>query len=294
MIKKFIAVGVALVFIGGGVANAHQPVVLLNTDTTATNGPLLVDGTVSFAVRAAFTKAGEKKAFRAQFKAGDKLSVQYLIVDKKPENKLKSSALPSLVITSPAGSSMTLKFTERTKFYEPYGKVNYFYLARYSASAEAGIYNFTITSKGKAAITVAVGDREVGGDVVRGPAPSQSAAPAASSQPATPSQSATPSKPATPSQSAAPSQSPAASQSSSGPSFTLADVQKNNSAASCWTIVDENVYNLTSWINGHPGGANAILSLCGKDGTNAFKAQHQNKTRPEGTLGSYKIGSFKE
>ena len=284
----------ALLFLGSSASYAHQPVALSDSDTTAAKGPLLVDGTVSFAVRAAFTKTGQKKAFRAQFKDGDKISVQYLIVDKKPENKLKTSALPTLVITSPAGSSMTLKLTERTKFYEPYGKVNYFYLARYSAMAEAGVYNFTITSKGKAAITVAVGDREVRGDVVRGPAPSQSAAPAASSQPATPSQSATPSKPATPSQSAAPSQSPAASQSSSGPSFTLADVQKNNSAASCWTIVDENVYNLTSWINGHPGGANAILSLCGKDGTNAFKAQHQNKTRPEGTLGSYKIGSFKE
>ena len=294
MIRKFLTVALALLFSGSSAAYAHQPVVLSDSDTTAAKGPLLVDGTVSFAVRAAFTKTGQQKAFRAQFRDGDKLSVQYLIIDKQPTNKLKTSALPSLVITSPAGALMTLKLTERTKFYEPYGKVNYYYLARYSAEAEAGIYNFTITSKGKAAITVAVGDREVRGDVVRGPAPSQSAAPAASSQPATPSQSATPSKPATPSQSAAPSQSPAASQSSSGPSFTLADVQKNNSAASCWTIVDENVYNLTSWINGHPGGANAILSLCGKDGTNAFKSQHQNKTRPEGTLGSYKIGSFKE
>lgn len=184
MIRKFLAIGVALVFIGSGGAHAHQPVILLNSDTTAAEGPLLVDGTVSFAIRASFTKAGQKKAFRAQFKAGDALSVQYLIVDKKPENKLRTTGLPSLIISSPTGSSMTLKFTERTNFYEPYGKVNYFYLARYSAIAEAGIYNFTITSKSKAEITVAVGDREVRGDVVRGAAPSQSAAP---SQPAAPS-----------------------------------------------------------------------------------------------------------
>ena len=111
MMRKFIAVGVALLFIGGGVANAHQPVLLTNSDTTAAKGPLLVDGTVSFAVRAAFTKAGQKKAFRAQLKDGDKLSVQYLIVNKKPESKLKITALQSLVITSPAGSSMTLKLT---------------------------------------------------------------------------------------------------------------------------------------------------------------------------------------
>jgi hypothetical protein len=282
LIRKFLTVALALVFLGSSVAYAHQPVVLSDSDTTAAMGPLLVDGTVSFAVRAAFTKTGQKKAFRAQFKAGDKLSVQYLIVDKKPENKLKTTALPSLVITSPAGSSMTLKFTERTKFYETYGKVNYFYLARYSAIAEAGIYNFTITSKGRAAITVAVGDREVRGDVVRGPAPSQSAAPAA------------PSQSAVPSQSAAPSKSPAASQSSSGPTFTLAEVKKNNNDKNCWTIVDENVYNLTTWIKSHPGGENAILSLCGVDGTSAFKSKHTGSPGPVGQLDSYKIGKLKD
>lgn len=183
---------------------------------------------------------------------------------------------------------MTLKFTERTKFYEPYGKVNYLYLARYSATAESGIYNFTITSKGKAGITVAVGDREVRGDVVRGPAPSQSAAPAASSQSAAPSQS------AVPSQSAASSKSPAASQSSSGPTFTLAEVKKNNNDKNCWTIVDENVYNLTTWIKSHPGGENAILSLCGVDGTSAFKSKHSGSPGPVGQLDSYKIGKLKD
>ncbi len=289
MIRKLLTVAMALLFVGSSASYAHQPVALSDSDTTAVKGPLLVDGTVSFAVRAAFTKTGQKKAFRAQFKDGDKLSVQYLIVNKKPENKLKSSALPSLVITSPAGSSMTLKFTERTKFYEPYGKVNYFYLARYSAIAEAGIYNFTITSKGRAAITVAVGDREVRGDVVRGPAPSQPAAPSPSAS-STPS----PSASAIPIASSTPSASPTPSQSTFVPGFTLAEVKKNNNAANCWAIVDDNVYNLTAWINGHPGGANAILNLCGTDATLAFKAQHENKTRPEGTLGSYKIGPLKQ
>jgi hypothetical protein len=124
--KKLLAVLTTLVFLGSGVAAAHQPVVLLNSDTTAAKGPLLVDGTVSFAIRAAFTKAGEKKAFRAQFKEGDTLDVQYLIVDKKPENALKSSQLPSVVITGPGGFKITMKLNERTKFYEPYGGTNYF------------------------------------------------------------------------------------------------------------------------------------------------------------------------
>ncbi len=275
MIRKLLTVVMALLFLGSSAAYAHQPVALSDSDTSAAKGPLLVDGTVSFAVRAAFTKTGQKKAFRAQFKDGDKLSVQYLIVDKKPENKLKSSALPSLVITSPAGSSMTLKFTERTKFYEPYGKVNYLYLARYSATADTGIYNFTITSKGKAAITVAVGDREVRGDVVRGaaPAPSQSAA-----------------------QTPEPSQSPTKTQTAnaSAAEYTTAQVKANNSASNCWSIIDRNVYNLTAWIDRHPGGDDKILSLCGKDGTSAFKSQHAGRAGPVGQLDSYKIGKLKD
>jgi hypothetical protein len=177
--KKLLALVIALAVMGSGVAVAHQPVVLLNSDTTAAKGPLLVDGTVSFAVRAAFNKAGEKKAFRAQFKEGDALEVQYLIVDKKPENTLKSNQLPSVVITGPGGFRLTMKINERSKFFEPYGKTNYLYLARNSEVAKAGIYNFVITARAKSAITVAVGEKEIPGEVVRGAyvAPTVSATP---------------------------------------------------------------------------------------------------------------------
>jgi len=75
--------------------------------------------------------------------------------------------LPQLVITSPTGKKTTIKYTERTKFYEPFGRTNFLYLARYSVPAEAGVYNFVITSRAKAAITVAVGDRETQGEVLR-------------------------------------------------------------------------------------------------------------------------------
>jgi len=166
--KKLLAMVIALAVVGSGVAVAHQPVVLLNSDTTAAKGPLLVDGTVSFAVRAAFNKSGEKKAFRALFKEGDALEVQYLIVDKKPENTLKTNQLPSVVITGPGGFRLTMKINERTKFYEPYGRTNYLYLARNSEVAKAGIYNFVITARAKSAITVAVGEKEIPGEVVRG------------------------------------------------------------------------------------------------------------------------------
>jgi hypothetical protein len=70
---KLLAALLTFMAIGSEAARAHQPVELLNSDTTAAKGPLLVDGTVSFAIRAAFTKSGQTKAFRAQFKSGDQL-----------------------------------------------------------------------------------------------------------------------------------------------------------------------------------------------------------------------------
>ena len=165
--KRLIAAVVALTMLGLVPAAAHQPVVLLDTDTVPSAGPLLVDGTVSFAVRAAFSKAGQKKAFRAALQEGDQLDVQYLIVDKKPENKLKSSKLPQLVITSPSGKKTVMKFTERTEFYEPWGRTTYFYLGRLSEVGEAGIYSFVATSRAKAEITIAVGEKEIRGEVSR-------------------------------------------------------------------------------------------------------------------------------
>ncbi len=276
--KRALAILLLLTFFGSASAHAHQPVELLSTDTTAARGPLLVDGTVSFAVRASFNKAGEKRAFRADFKAGDALAVQYLIVDKKPENALRNSLLPQLVITSPSGKSVTLKITERTKFFEPYGKTNYLYLSRYSASAEAGTYNFMLTSRAKSAVTIAVGEREVPGEVIRGakPTPTPTATPSPTPTAAAPKPSATPTPTSTPSATQA--------------GYTMADVKKANTRAKCWSAIDGNVYDLTAWISSHPGGAAAITFLCGTDGSNAYKAQHEGQRSPANRLAQYLLG----
>jgi hypothetical protein len=275
--KKLLAMVIALAVIGSGVAVAHQPVVLLNTDTTAAKGPLLVDGTVSFAVRASFAKAGEKKAFRAQFQEGDVLDVQFLIIDKKPENALKMSQLPTLVVTGPGGFRLTMKLNERTKFFETYTRTTYLYLGRYSGMAKAGIYSFVLTARGKSSITLGVGFQEIPGEVVRGAyvAPTVSATP-------TPTVTATP----TPTVSATPTPTPTPVVTG----YTMAQVRANNTAKSCWTAIDGYVYNLTNWISAHPGGSGAIMFLCGTDGTNAFKAQHENQSRPAIRLDSYRIG----
>ena len=273
MLRTLIAsIALALAATMATPASAHQPVFLLPTDTTPNAGPLLVDGTVSYAIRASFTKSGQKQAFRAALKEGDVLEVQYLIIDKKPENLLKNTLLPQLVITSPSGKKFTMKFTERTKFLEEYSRTMYLYLGRYAAPAEAGIYQFVATSRARAAITIGVGYQEIPGEVLRGPAPTPVASTAPMMKP-TPTPSPTPEPEIT---------------TQSG--YTMAKVKENNSASSCWSVINGNVYNLTQWINSHPGGPSVIRGLCGVDGTSSFNGKHRGQGNPTSTLASYLLG----
>ena len=262
-------------------ANAHQPVFLTNTDTTAAKGPLLTDGTISFAVRASFTRAGEKRAFRAAFKSGDLFSIQYLIVDKKPENTLRTASLPTVVITSPTGKKVTMRISERTKFFEPFSKTNYLYLARNSFDAEAGVYSIMITSRARAAVTIAIGDKEIPGEVIRGELPKS--APTVSATP-------NPVKTSTPAPTNTPSATPSPTPTATTIKYTMDLVRQNNSERSCWSVINGNVYDLTSWINSHPGKSGPIKSLCGIDGTTSYRSQHANQARPEQRLESFLLG----
>lgn len=275
-----VIVAIAIFSSGAQVAAAHQPVILSNQDVSAGKGPLLVDGTVSFAVRASFTKSGETRGFRAQFKAGDLLSVQLLILDKSPDNKLKATQLPTLTITAPSGVKQVLKLNERTKFFEPYSQTRYLYLGRLTRTAEAGIYSFSLTARAKSAVTIGVGDREVPGEVTRGLPPTASAS-------ATPLPSTSPTSAVMPT--ATPTATPSSTKSAQA-GFTLAQVQINNTDAKCWSIINKNVYDLTRWINSHPGGQSAIQFICGTDGTNAFLAQHRGQSSPFSRLASFYIG----
>ncbi len=78
--------------------------------------------------------------------------------------------------------------------------------------------------------------------------------------------------------------------SSTDKTYTLAQVSQHKDGSSCWTTINGGVYDVTTWINQHPGGSEAILSLCGKDGSAAFNGQHGGQARPAAELASFKIG----
>lgn len=75
--------------------------------------------------------------------------------------------------------------------------------------------------------------------------------------------------------------------------FSLSEVATHNTKEDCWAAIKGEVYNLTAWIDEHPGGAREIISLCGQDGTAAFSNQHEGAIKVLNTLELFKIGLVK-
>ena len=74
--------------------------------------------------------------------------------------------------------------------------------------------------------------------------------------------------------------------------LTLDEVKKRNSADDCWSIIDGNVYDLTNWVESHPGGKERITAICGKDGTSSFLGKHSNSNSAKSQLTRFELGKL--
>ena len=59
-------------------------------------------------------------------------------------------------------------------------------------------------------------------------------------------------------------------------SFSISDVAKHNNENDCWIVIDGKVYDVTSYIESHPGGK-VMANFCGQDGSLAFATKGKNK-----------------
>jgi alkylation response protein AidB-like acyl-CoA dehydrogenase len=57
--------------------------------------------------------------------------------------------------------------------------------------------------------------------------------------------------------------------------FSLAEIQTHNTSDSLWTIIDARVYDLTDFLDSHPGGEFVLLQVGGKDATTDFYNLHR-------------------
>lgn len=76
--------------------------------------------------------------------------------------------------------------------------------------------------------------------------------------------------------------------------YTFSDVEKGSTKENCLTVIENKVYNLTKWINKHPGGAENILRLCGIDGTRYFKNKHGLDANAISKLESFFVSELKK
>lgn len=78
----------------------------------------------------------------------------------------------------------------------------------------------------------------------------------------------------------------------SGTGYTAAEVATHNSRDSAWVVYDGKVYDLTDFVNLHPGGQGAILRAAGTDATSAFDRVNSHKDAEMLTLKTYYIGDL--
>jgi cytochrome b involved in lipid metabolism len=85
--------------------------------------------------------------------------------------------------------------------------------------------------------------------------------------------------------------SPKASSPTGTVTLSNAGIRTHNSKSDCWSIVNGNVYNLTSYVSSHPGGQSVIANICGKDGSSAFTNQHNSQSKPNNVLSGFLLGA---
>lgn len=74
--------------------------------------------------------------------------------------------------------------------------------------------------------------------------------------------------------------------------YSLEEIKGHNSAESAWCIYKNEVYDITTFIHEHPGGANHLLEAVGGDLTATFDDQGHSDDALK-ILKKYKIGELR-
>nr|CAI5817370.1 unnamed protein product [Callosobruchus analis] len=75
--------------------------------------------------------------------------------------------------------------------------------------------------------------------------------------------------------------------------FALEEVKKHSDNKSTWVVIHNNVFDVTEFLNEHPGGEEVLLEQAGKDASEAFEdVGHSSDARD--LMTKYKIGELIE
>lgn len=75
--------------------------------------------------------------------------------------------------------------------------------------------------------------------------------------------------------------------------YNLAEVAAHNTNKSAWLVIHNKVFDLTAFLNEHPGGEEVLIEHAGKDATEAFEdVGHSSDARE--MMAKFKIGEIIE
>ncbi len=75
------------------------------------------------------------------------------------------------------------------------------------------------------------------------------------------------------------------------------EIARHSAVSDCWLLIDNKVYDLTSYLTVHPGGIQTISPYCGKEASQAFATKNTGSTHSANAsniLASYYIGNLNQ
>ncbi|XP_011070917.1 cytochrome b5 [Sesamum indicum] len=73
--------------------------------------------------------------------------------------------------------------------------------------------------------------------------------------------------------------------------YTMEEASEHNTKDDCWVVIDGKVYDVSSYLDEHPGGDDVLLRATGKDATDEFEDAGHSKTARE-LMEQYCIGEL--
>lgn len=74
--------------------------------------------------------------------------------------------------------------------------------------------------------------------------------------------------------------------------YTWQEVAQHNTEKSAWVYIGTKVYDITPWLDRHPGGKTVLLLAAGRDCTDLFDSYHPFTDKPRAMLDSWYIGEM--
>ncbi|XP_019629802.1 PREDICTED: cytochrome b5-like isoform X2 [Branchiostoma belcheri] len=75
--------------------------------------------------------------------------------------------------------------------------------------------------------------------------------------------------------------------------FSQEEVDKHTTGTSAWIVIHDKVYDVTKFLEEHPGGEEVLLEQSGKDGTEAFEDVGHSEDARE-LMENYLIGELRD